>query len=88
MNATTQAQKETPILEVKNLKMHFPLTKGLLNKQYGVVKAVDDVSFTLQAGKTLAWMGESAAAKPRLVNVFCRCSILPAVRSYIKVPTC
>lgn len=63
MNATTQAQKETPILEVKNLKMHFPLTKGLLNKQYGVVKAVDDVSFTLQAGKTLGLVGESGCGK-------------------------
>ena len=55
--------KKQPILEVNNLKMHFPLTKGLLNRQYGVVKAVDDVSFTIEAGRTLGLVGESGCGK-------------------------
>jgi ABC-type oligopeptide transport system ATPase subunit len=37
------------ILEVKNLKMYFPIYRGLLQKVVGYVKAVDDVSFALRA---------------------------------------
>ena len=35
------------ILEVKSLKMHFPVRKGFFNKTVGYVKAVDDVSFSI-----------------------------------------
>jgi len=55
--------QDTPLLKVENLKMYFPLSKGLMHKQYGVVKAVDDVSFEIQKGKTLGIVGESGCGK-------------------------
>lgn len=48
-----------PILEVKHLKKYFPTNKG-------VVHAVDDVSFTLDAGKTMGVVGESGCGKSTL----------------------
>jgi oligopeptide transport system ATP-binding protein len=55
---------EHPLLEVKNLKMHFPVTEGVMvRKVVATVKAVDDVSFTLQRGETLGLVGESGCGK-------------------------
>ncbi|MGC4033807.1 MAG: ATP-binding cassette domain-containing protein [Tepidisphaeraceae bacterium] len=54
---------EPPLLEVKNLKTHFPIRKGILSRTVGHVKAVDGVSFTLGAGKTLGLVGESGCGK-------------------------
>ncbi|WP_457553701.1 ABC transporter ATP-binding protein [Desulfobacula sp.] len=51
------------LLDVKNLKVHFPIKKGLLAKTVGNVYAVDDVSFTLKEGETLGFVGESGCGK-------------------------
>src|SRR5260221_6942286 len=51
------------LLEVKDLKVHFPIRKGVLRRTVGYVKAVDGVSFDLQAGRTLALVGESGSGK-------------------------
>lgn len=51
------------LVEVKDLKTHFPITAGVLNKTVGHVKAVDGVSFTIEAGKTLGLVGESGCGK-------------------------
>jgi peptide/nickel transport system ATP-binding protein len=51
------------ILEVKNLKMYFPLTQGLQRKKVGDLKAVDDVSFSIRRGETLGLVGESGCGK-------------------------
>jgi len=52
-----------PLLEVRNLKVHFPIRSGLLRRQTGVFKAVDGVSFCIPAGKTVGLVGESGSGK-------------------------
>lgn len=51
------------LVEVNDLKTHFPITAGVLNKTVGHVKAVDGVSFSIEAGKTLGLVGESGCGK-------------------------
>ncbi len=54
---------EAPLVEVKNLKKYFPKNKGLLGGKKAFVKAVDDVSFTINKGETLGLVGESGCGK-------------------------
>ena len=56
-------KKEEVLLEVENLKVYFPVKKGFLKRTVGYLKAVDDVSFTIGKGKTLALVGESGSGK-------------------------
>jgi peptide/nickel transport system ATP-binding protein len=51
------------VLEVKDLKVHFPVRRGVFRRTVGHVKAVDGVSFDLQEGRTLALVGESGCGK-------------------------
>ena len=55
---------ETPVLEVKSLVKHFGVTRGLINRKViGLVRAVEDVSFEIARGETLALVGESGCGK-------------------------
>ncbi|MER0448061.1 dipeptide ABC transporter ATP-binding protein [Streptomyces sp. Edi4] len=59
-----------PILQVRNLVKHFPLTSGILvKKQVGAVKAVDDISFDLYQGETLGIVGESGCGKSTVAKL-------------------
>ena len=51
------------ILQVKDLKMHFPIKSGIVSHTVGYVKAVDGVTFNLQRGMTMGLVGESGCGK-------------------------
>lgn len=57
-----------PLLTVSDLKMHFPIRKGLFGRQAGSVKAVDGVSFQIRKGETLGIVGESGSGKSTVGN--------------------
>jgi len=58
-----EPQQNDVILDVKDLKMYFPVTRGLLRRKVADVKAVDGVTFGLKRGETLGLVGESGCGK-------------------------
>ena len=66
------APAPTPLLEIKNLKMHFPIYKGFFQRQIGSVRAVDDVSFTIHRGEVLGMVGESGCGKSTVAKSLVR----------------
>jgi peptide/nickel transport system ATP-binding protein len=61
--ASTPTETAEPLIRVENLKTHFPVCRGILRRPVAQVKAVDDVSFDLRRGSTLALVGESGCGK-------------------------
>ena len=59
---TGVAQREA-LLSVRNLEKHFPITKGILKRKVGAVRAVDGVSFDVFKGETVGLVGESGCGK-------------------------
>ena len=62
----------SPFLEVKNLKKYFPSKKVFLGKNTNPVRAVDDISFTLNKGETLGLVGESGSGKSTAARTLLR----------------
>src|SRR2546423_8261215 len=52
-----------PLLSVRNLKKYFPLRRGVFSRVAAYVKAVDDISFTINKGETFGLVGESGCGK-------------------------
>ena len=61
--APAMATSHDVILEVNNLKKHFPIFKGVFRRQVGAVKAVDGITFNVRRGETLGLVGESGCGK-------------------------
>jgi oligopeptide transport system ATP-binding protein len=61
-----------PLLEVKNLKVHFPVKRGMFQAAHEFVRAVDEVSFGIAPGETLGLVGESGCGKTTLGRAIVR----------------
>lgn len=61
-------EKDKKILEVKDLKVYYPLLGGMLKRTFGSVKAVDGISFSIKTGETVGLVGESGCGKTTVAN--------------------
>jgi oligopeptide/dipeptide ABC transporter ATP-binding protein len=67
------ATNGSPLIEVRNLTKHFPITRGIVfQRQVGAVKAVDDVSFQVHSGETLGIVGETGCGKSTTARLLVR----------------
>ncbi len=68
------ATEQEDLVQIKNLRVYFPITEGVFRRRVGDVKAVDDISLTIRRGETLAVVGESGSGKTTLGRAILRLS--------------
>jgi peptide/nickel transport system ATP-binding protein len=66
MENGANGRRDGALLDIKDLKMHFPIRRGVLGRQVGAVKAVDGVDLFVRKGETLGLVGESGCGKTTL----------------------
>lgn len=64
--------KQVPLLEIKNLKMHFPIRSGFLQRVTGAIRAVDGLNLSIMRGETLGLVGESGCGKSTVARCLVR----------------
>ncbi len=73
------ARPASPLLDVRGLRVHYPIRKGILRRVRGHVKAVDGIDLSLRAGRTLGVVGESGCGKTTLGQAVLR--LIPSTGS-------
>ncbi|MGW2020064.1 ABC transporter ATP-binding protein [Streptomyces sp. NPDC001927] len=71
-NVVSENKSTEPLLKVNGLVKHFPIKKGLLQRQVGAVKAVDGIDFEVYPGETLGVVGESGCGKSTMGRLITR----------------
>jgi len=61
--SSPHSEASAPLLEVRRLKKYFPIKAGVLQRQVAAVKAIDDVSFSIDRGEVVGLVGESGSGK-------------------------
>lgn len=80
---SSESAAAEPVLEVNHLVKHFPVTSSFLGRTIGQVRAVEDVSFTINKGETLGLVGESGSGKSTVGKVVLR--LLDATDGQVKL---
>ena len=81
-NAHFNAADTGPLLEVTDLKTHFPVRQGMLQRIVDHVRAVDGVSFSIKPGETLGLVGESGCGKTTVGRTILR--LIPATSGSVR----
>jgi ABC-type oligopeptide transport system ATPase subunit len=79
--ASAPTSAVAPLLDVRDLQVHFPIRSGVLQRVSGHVKAVDGVSFSLATGETLGLVGESGCGKTTVGRALLR--LIPATAGHV-----
>ena len=83
MTAHAHAAVPPPLLEVRGLSKHFPVSGGMFGRTAGVVRAVDDVTFDIAAGEVLGLVGESGSGKTTVARTILR--LTPATSGTVRL---